>query len=140
MDSPAALHCEGPLHHIVEMYVRRKRNVEPVNLLHLKLTRNLKWEMKDDHVVLLVPKFKNRILVRWLVPMLAKPVIRVTLDPLGSFFWNSCDGNTTVAEIGERMAERFGESVEPLYDRIGKFIGTLVQDEFLLVDAEHQAA
>ena len=78
--------------------------------------------------------------MRWLVPMLAKPTIRVKLDPLGSYFWICCDGSTTVAVIGERMAGKFGETVEPLYDRIGKFVQTLARDTFLVLDLERQVA
>ncbi|MBM2846267.1 MAG: hypothetical protein HW407_1579 [Bacteroidetes bacterium] len=117
----------------------RRRNIEPVNLLQLRPTRNLQWETMDEGVVLLIPKFRNRLLVRWLVPMLAKPTIRVKLDPLGSYFWICCDGSTTVAVIGERMAGKFGETVEPLYDRIGKFVRMLARDKFLTLDLEQKA-
>jgi len=112
---------------------------EAINLLELKPLRNLHWEEREQGcVVLLIPKLKNRHLVKWLTPLLAKPNFRARLDTYGSFFWQQCDGNTTVLEIGERMKEKFHEPVEDMYDRIGKFVQKLVRDEFIILDAAVQ--
>ena len=108
---------------------------EAINLLDLRPLRNLRWEEKEQGlVVLLVPKFRNRHLVKWFTPLLAKPNFRARLDAHGSFLWQQCDGNTTVLEIGEKMKERFHEPVEDIYDRIGKFIQKLVRDEFITLN------
>lgn len=98
--------------------------------------RNLRWETSPDgQVTLFVPKFTSALARKWLVPLLAKPDIRVQLDARGSYVWSRCDGNTTVAEIGSSMAEAFHEPLDALYDRIGKFIQTLARDKFLVFDA-----
>ncbi len=103
-----------------------------VNLLDLKPKRNLEWESREgDLVTLIIPKFKNKYFVRWFVPMLAKPNIKVKLDRFGSFVWLRCDGVMTVAQIGEEMATQFGEPVEQLYERIGKFLAKLAKDKFV---------
>lgn len=108
-----------------------------VNLLELKPRRNLEWETPETNlVVLLVPKFRNPLVERWFVPLLARPTLRVKLDPLGSAVWNGCDGKTTILEIGEHVAQEFGEPLEPLYERIGKFVHKLARDQFLLLDIE----
>lgn len=108
----------------------------PVNLLALKPERNLKWETADNNrVVLLVPKFRNRFVVRWFVPMLKKPNIRVKLDERGSFVWQRCDGRATVEEIGEQMALTFSESLDSTYERIEKFIQQFTRDKFVKLDA-----
>jgi hypothetical protein len=107
---------------------------EHANLLELKPRRNLQWETAEGGgVVLLVPKFRNRWVVKWFVPMLAKPDIRVKLDAFGSFCWQQCDGNTMVRDIAERMAVHFGEPADSLVDRIGKFVATLARDKFVLL-------
>jgi hypothetical protein len=107
------------------------------NLLDLKPRRNLDWEAPENNlVVLLVPKFRNPLVERWFVPLLARPMLRVKLDPLGSAVWNRCDGGTSILEIGEHVAREFGEPLEPLYERIGKFIQKLARDQFLLLDIE----
>ena len=97
--------------------------------------RNLEWERReDDLVTLLIPKFRNKYVVQWFMPMLAKPNIRLKLDERGTFVWDRCDGNTTVAEIDESMSGKFGEPEEVSYDRIGKFIQRLARDKFLLLE------
>ena len=114
-----------------------RKDKKSVNLFALKPLRTLKWETRDNElIVLLIPKFRNRLAKKWFVPMLARPHIRVKLDAFGSYLWSRCDGNTTVEEIGEQMARKFGEPVEPLYDRIGKFVQTLARDKFIMLDIE----
>ena len=113
----------------------KQNRPEPVNLLALKPRRNLQWETNErGQVVLLVPKFQNRFVRRWFVPLLAKPNFRVRLDTFGSFVWNLCDGETTVADISERLKGAFGESAEPVHERVRTFLSRLEKDEFLLIE------
>jgi hypothetical protein len=105
------------------------------NLLDLKPVRMLQWETKENgSVVLLVPKFHNPLLVRYLVPHLAKPFIRLELDATGSFVWQESDGNSTVSVIADRMKTRFGETFDPDFSRIGNFIRQLLRNEFIRLD------
>lgn len=114
----------------------KKKEQEPVNLLELKPARNVEWETREGGlVVLLVPKFRNRLVLKWFVPMLAKPKVRVKLDELGSAVWARCDGATTVEKIGEEMAKVSGEPLDAAYQRIGKFIQQLARHEFVVVDS-----
>ena len=107
---------------------------QALNLLDLKPIRNTRSEISEEGLVILfVPKFQNQWTVRWLIPLLAKPYIRLKLDTYGSFIWNACDGNTSVRDIGERMGEKFGEKVDPLYERIGLFIRRLDESQSLLI-------
>ncbi len=104
------------------------------NLLDLTPLRNLEWELsKDDRVVLLVPRFRNKALVKWLVPRLKRPTLRVTLDAYGSFIWRACDGRTSVKLMGEQLREQFGETVEPVFERIRAFMHELERGEVLLM-------
>lgn len=103
-----------------------------VNLLELKPRRNAEWEETDDgKIVVLVPKFRNPFLSRWLMPLLSKPFFRVRLDEQGSYIWSHCDGQTTVGEIVEGMKSRFGESPEEVEERMNKFIHTLERGELI---------
>jgi hypothetical protein len=110
---------------------------EPLStLLELRPRRNLRWETREDgSVTLIIPKFKNKYLVRWFVPMLAKPNIKVKLDVLGSFVWTRCDGQTSVEQIGREMAAAFAEPLEPLYERIGLFLARLAKDNFVELES-----
>jgi len=106
-----------------------------INLLDLRPRRNLASEtLEDGLVVLLVPKFKNRPVVKWLVPRLSKPNFRVKLDAYGSFIWQQLDGAATVGEIAERLRSRFGEAVEPHYQRTGQFVQRLLHSKFVDVN------
>jgi hypothetical protein len=105
------------------------------NLLELTPERNVKWETNEKQlVVLLIPKFKNRLSVKYLQPLVAKPNFHLKLDLYGSFVWNRLDGNTTVMKIAESMKEHFGESVEPVYERVGKFIHMLQREKFITLN------
>ncbi len=75
-----------------------------------------------------VPKFTNRILVRWLVPHLSKRDFTVRLDAFGTFVWLRCDGATPVATIASQMLAEFGAKAEPVYDRIGAFLQGLERE------------
>ena len=109
-------------------------SVQALNLLELKPIRNARSEKNEEGLVtLFVPKFQNQWTVRWLIPLLAKPHIRLKLDVYGSYIWNACDGNTTVRDIGQKMGEKFGEEVDSLYERIGLFIRRLDESQSLLI-------
>jgi len=118
-----------------------KRRTEPdesgPNLLDLRPRHGLEWEAIDGgRVVLLVPKFTHPFWVRHLMPRLRKPYIRVKLDDYGSHLWLHCDGEATVEAIGEAMKARFGDSVEPLYERMATFILRLEKEKWLVLDRE----
>ncbi len=109
---------------------------KPVNLLEIRPRRNVEWETTEQgHVALMVPKFRNEILARWILPLLSVKHFRVKLDAYGSFIWKQCDGNASIEQIGEKMRAEFGESAEPVYERIGKFLRKLEQEDFVVINA-----
>ncbi len=117
----------------------KKEQAEPVNLLELKPRQNILWETGEDGgIVLLVPKFSNKFLATYFMPLLSKPNFRVKLDQFGSFVWKHCDGVTPVADIGRKMKEQFGDSAEPIYDRIGAFLRKLEKEKFLIMQYDVQ--
>lgn len=102
------------------------------NLLELTPFRSVSFETSEDgKVTLLIPKFKNRFAVKYFEPLLAKKHFKLKLDAYGSFVWSRIDGNTTVMAIANAMKEHFGDSVEPVYDRVGKFIHMLQREKFI---------
>jgi hypothetical protein len=103
------------------------------NLLELKPLRNLEWEEGENGtVVLLVPKFRNSWMRRFVGPQLSKPNFRVKTDPLGTFVWRRCDGNTTVHEIAGEMGREFGPDFDPSFERISRFVRQLAKNDFIL--------
>jgi hypothetical protein len=103
-----------------------------INLLELTPAQRVPWETAENGgVVLLVPKFRNVLVVKWLVPHLKYPNVRVKLDTMGSFVWKQCDGRTTVAEIADRMNAEFGDSATAAHDRIRTFLLTLEKSDLV---------
>ena len=111
----------------------KKEQGTTLNLLELVPKRNLQFEMKDEEIViLLVPKFRNRMFTRWVLPRMKKKFFHVKLDAYGSFIWNHCDGTRRVEEIWDLMKRRFGDDFDPTYGRIQRFIQTLLNDKFII--------
>ena len=77
--------------------------------------------MEGDLVVVQVPRFRSRWM-GWLQRRLSKPFYQLHLDKIGSTVWLACDGESTVGDIGKRLKDRFGDEIEPLWDRLALFI------------------
>lgn|GEM_PF-1184133 len=108
---------------------------QPLNLLEQKPIRNLEWETSGDgFVILLVPRFRHPLLIRWILPLLpSSPYIRVRLDALGSLVWQLCDGKTSVNRICERLGEENGGDSDSWTVRLAEFLRKMERDGFLLV-------
>jgi len=107
--------------------------VPPKNLLNLIPKRNRQWEVGDgDRVVILRPKFEKHWLGRWLLSRMENPHYRIRLDTYGSWVWKRCDGRATVGEIAESLKGQFGDSVEPVYQRLALFIQQLWRGRFIV--------
>lgn len=112
----------------------KKKNIEFVgkNLLELKPVRNFEFVVQDDDkVCLLIPKFRDKILGKYLQPIIKKKFYKVKLDTIGSFVWSNCDGQSTVSEIVERLRSQFGHEVEPAHERVSKFVQHLYHSDCL---------
>ena len=115
----------------------RKKSVilnPSVNLLDLQPERSMNFETHEDETVtILVPKFNGKILGKYLQPRLKHPYMHIHLDDFGSFVWNMCDGKTTVRQIGDGLRTKFGESVEPVNERLALFIRQLESSSYIKI-------
>lgn len=101
------------------------------------------WEINPDtnFVIIKKSKFKSPLLKKYLLPRLKQPEYSVKLDEIGSFVWQIIDGNLSFGEIALKMSEKFGKSIEPVNDRLGQFINSLRQYDFItFVNLEDIAA
>lgn len=111
-----------------------------LNLWELQPKRNAQWETTDEgRIVVLVPKFKNALLVKWILPYLAKPFFRIKLDAVGSVIWEQCDGNTPVSRIAEILKNKFGAAVDPVDARINHFLNQLERGDLILIQQQQQS-
>ncbi len=109
----------------------KKKNIyEGLNLLDLKPVRTFEFVIQDDYkVTLLIPKFRDKILGKYLQPIIKKKFFKVKLDTLGSFVWLNCDGQTTVRELAEKLKKQFGDAAEPADERVARFIQQLYRGD-----------
>ena len=108
----------------------------PVNLFALRPRRGVRWERGADGLVtVLVPKFTNRFVVRWFVPLLARPDVAVRLDTEGSFVWDRCDGGTTVEAIADALHAQLGGDEAAVGERVGRFVEKLARASLVTMDS-----
>lgn len=111
---------------------KKEKQKEAINLLELVPVRNIKWDINDQGlVVLLKPKIKNPFLVKHILPRLRHPYYKIKLDSIGSFIWERCNGQREVKEVAENMKAKFGKEVQPLYDRLNIFLQSLEKNRFI---------
>ena len=109
-----------------------KRTRADVNLLDLVPRRTVEHEIDEAHLVtVLMPRFRNRFMQRWLVPRYRSPYIKITLDDIGSEAWLLCDGTRNIGKIAVSMREKFNERIEPCNDRLAAFFRQLEQAHFI---------
>jgi len=106
-------------------------NDKESNVLYMVPEHNAKFREQEDHIVLLEPKFKMKFLKKHLMPRMKSPYYKIHLDDFGSFVWKEIDGQKTVMDIAEKLQNEFGESVDPVYERLGLFINMLAQRKYI---------
>ncbi len=113
--------------------MKKKKDIESeVNMLELVPERLVDHEEDDgDVITLLSPRFKSRLMKKLLESRLKNRFLKVKLDEIGSSVWLLCDGHRSIGEIGEMMRERFGDKIEPCYDRLSVFFSQLEISRFI---------
>jgi hypothetical protein len=105
------------------------------NLYDLRPVRMVPWEPAgENRVVLKAPKFRAKLMVRFLVPRLKRPDIGVHLDETGSAVWNACDGKATVLEIAGIVHAGLGGDRDVLDARVAQFIRNLDREGFIRLE------
>jgi hypothetical protein len=115
-----------------------KVDLKGKNLLDLVPKKLVESEKREDgksgELDLLLPRFNNPFFLKYFVPKRKSPYIKIKLDKLGTAFWELCDGNSTVYEIGIKLKETFGDTIEPTYERLRVFIQQLIKRDCLTLE------
>lgn len=89
------------------------------------------WTQNDVGLVTLEMENKG-IMNRIAQKLLKKPKISyIHLDEIGSFVWQSIDGECTIMDMGKPMEEHFGEKAQPTYERLAQFFRILESYDFI---------
>jgi hypothetical protein len=83
------------------------------------------------NIDVLVPRFTDKVFGKLLQPRLKNKYIKANLDEFGSATWLFIDGNNSVTRIGELLTEKFGEQIQPVYDRLTLFLTQLYNAGFI---------
>ncbi len=91
----------------------------------------VKWTQENDRIVLIYPKDLTKF-ESWLHKRIGGPeVIRRPLDEIGSKIWLMCDGKHTVRDICTELDELYQEDIEPVLDRVSKFLELLLRSNLI---------
>ncbi len=93
--------------------------------------RLLEWREEDGHCVLLRPRLGSDRLAGWVSKLGGDPYYRIRLDEVGTLVWKACDGQTALADIVDRMRERFGDRIEPADQRLARFVRQMVKGRMI---------
>ncbi len=89
---------------------------------------------ETGRIVVLKPKFQWIVAKKLIEPLLQSKFFKVKLDPIGSAVWENINGVNTVDAIGKILASQFGPEIEPIYERLTKFVVALHQQKFIRLD------
>lgn len=105
------------------------------NLLDMRPVRLREYRHNDKkgdgNYTILVPKFGNGAIGTWLKKLLKNPDYLIHLDDFGSFIWQHCDGSKPVRQIGTLLQDRFGERVDPVFDRLSLFFKQMEKSKLI---------
>ncbi|MCI2047766.1 MAG: PqqD family protein [Faecalibacterium sp.] len=97
---------------------------------HIELKR-FSWQTQENGLVCFAIEHQN-VYDKIAQKLFHTPrVTHVDLDEYGSFLWKHIDGQTSVKALAHAFREEYGEAVEPLYDRIVKYMAILHNNGFI---------
>jgi len=70
-------------------------------------------------------------LVKYLAPKFKSQNFKVSLDKFGSGTWELIDGNLEVHSIADELIKKYGADIEPVYDRLPKFLTMLYKNKLI---------
>jgi hypothetical protein len=112
--------------------MKKKKEMPEVNLLELVPERTVDSETGEDGIVtVLGPRFKSGLLRKLIEPRLKNPFLKIKLDEIGSAVWSNIDGERNVGLIGEILKERFGDDIEPCFERLSMFFTQLELSRYI---------
>lgn len=96
---------------------------EEILSLKFRICDNLNYRIDDNGIVTVLEKQDHKIQkffrkLKFKIPLYKE----ITLDEISSEVFTQIDGIKTVKEIGECLEVKFGDKVNPLYERLLVFL------------------
>jgi hypothetical protein len=113
-------------------FKERKKILKSANTLDLTPFKLYSDQIDEDNlIVVIVPKFKNKLAVKYISPNLKSDHFKIKLDKFGSAVWTMVDGKKKVEKIIKDMEHQFGLDLQQAEERITKFIFQLYAQGFI---------
>ncbi len=113
-------------------FFQRRKILKQTNSLDLIPVRLHEHETEENGLItLLVPRFKNKFLSRYLVPKNKSRYFKIKLDEIGSLAWKSMDGQKSIREICDILSQELGDKVQPVEERLSKFCFMLYEQRYI---------
>jgi hypothetical protein len=113
-------------------FFERRRILKNINYLDIIPYRVHKEEIDEKGLVtVLIPKFKKKF-ANDILTRVGKPhEVRIKLDEFGSETWMQLNGRQNVSAIAKKLVLKFGEKIEPVEERLTKFLTNLYLQGFI---------
>ena len=113
------------------MFFRKKSNPD-INFLELTPVRNYEHEIENNGLIsVFVPKFDIKWLDRILSGIIKSRFFKAKLDEFGTETWLEIDGVKSVQMISNQLSKKFGEKINPVDERLTKFLAELYKYNFI---------
>lgn len=109
-----------------------KEKYSRINYLELTPVRIYQHEVENNGLVsVLVPKFDMHLLDKLMSKIIKSRYFKAKLDEFGTETWLEIDGTKSVQKISEHLVEKFGEKINPVNERLTKFLSQLHSYNFI---------
>ena len=113
------------------MFFRKKIDTS-INYLELTPVRNYEHVVEDTGLIsVLVPKFDIKWLDKIMSNIIKSRFFKAKLDEFGTATWLEMDGTKSVQTVSEHLQKKFGEKINPVEERLTKFLSELYKYNFI---------
>lgn len=111
---------------------KRRKILRSISAMDLVPVRVVSHKEEDGKVILLVPKFENRIIHR-LFPASEQMFFKIRLDDNGTLAWNSINGESSIEQMLSSIldSEKNNKDISDAKERLLKFISLLYERKFI---------
>ncbi len=110
----------------------RRKVLKGTSFLDLTPVKIRKEKTEENGLItILVEKFENNFLRNFMLPKSKSPEIKINLDEFGSEAWKLIDGSSKVSKIAVELTTKFGDKIQPIDERLGRFYTQLYEQRLI---------
>jgi hypothetical protein len=106
--------------------------------LQIEISEHITTEKEGELSVIAFPRFRSKFMLKYFVPKNRSTMIRIRLEKHGTAVWNLIDGNRTVSDIINILAEHFENEKNYEY-RIITYIAQLQKQGFIKLKEKNKS-